>query len=505
MKFLTLILAVACFSLANADVNTPPLINYQGRLTDALGAPLADGTHSLQFNIWRHATSSDPSQLLWSSGPVSVSTSNGLFKVVLGASPQPILNPTDFQDGERWLGIQIGANPELTPRSRLISTPYAFSSEQANTAMNAPNHLPLVGGTMTGNTIHNNAGSRWNNLYGAVEIWQGYPFFSTFGDDGEEQIRLWGESWGELQLHDYTGNQVTVALGATSYNWPYDDGGLLSLNKNDGTPGAILRGGSTNDGSELAMRRTDGSLSVVIDTDIDGDGSVQFPADAINSIELSNEPGLVSSFDATVFNYLPNTGEAKDIATVTITIPTDGYILVEGRGYGITMGTTSWNLGVIQIDETSGGGPGDFQHITAFGSTNSTSVDEQRLWPYYVDRIYFKNSGTHTFILEGLQDAFNAPEAQTIAVRSWLRATYIPSSYGSVVTSSPLPESIGAKASFDPTITYAEPARIDLRELELKAAKLRADAESAERAVLEAKLASLRSKDSNQKQQVEQK
>jgi hypothetical protein len=77
---------------------------------------------------------------LWYSGIVTVTTTSGLFSVSLGAPPMNPL-PDDLFGGvpqsidtTRYLGITVGAEPEMSPRTKLTSTPYAFHALRADSA-----------------------------------------------------------------------------------------------------------------------------------------------------------------------------------------------------------------------------------------------------------------------------------------------------------------------------------------------------------------------------------
>ena len=80
-------------------------INYQGRLTDAAGAPL-NGTYTMRFQIWNAASGGTQ---WWDSGDLSVTVVKGLFNVALG------VNPRNFNGGELWLRIYVDGE-WLTPR-----------------------------------------------------------------------------------------------------------------------------------------------------------------------------------------------------------------------------------------------------------------------------------------------------------------------------------------------------------------------------------------------------
>lgn len=111
--------ALAFFAaIAVADV--PQMINYQGRLTDPGGAAL-DTTVSMEFTIYDDSTGGVPQ---WTEVHSAVSVTGGLFDVILGA-----ITPMDdnvFSNSNRWLGITVGVDPEITPRTKLITVPYTF-------------------------------------------------------------------------------------------------------------------------------------------------------------------------------------------------------------------------------------------------------------------------------------------------------------------------------------------------------------------------------------------
>ena len=83
---ITLLTLIAATVLA-VPPSAPRQIAYQGRLTDAAGNPLPDGAKSIRFIIWNHTTNSAPVNEIWNSGPLVVTTTSGLFSVLLGASP----------------------------------------------------------------------------------------------------------------------------------------------------------------------------------------------------------------------------------------------------------------------------------------------------------------------------------------------------------------------------------------------------------------------------------
>jgi hypothetical protein len=105
---------------ASVWAQAPNLVNYQGVLKDSGGNPLT-GTYSITFSLYSVSTGGTA---LWTETQGSVSVSNGLFSVLLG-SVTP-LTPSEFSGTDRWLGVTVGGDPEMTPRQRIASVPYAL-------------------------------------------------------------------------------------------------------------------------------------------------------------------------------------------------------------------------------------------------------------------------------------------------------------------------------------------------------------------------------------------
>ncbi len=123
--FFCLCAAVVLINTARAAV--PQLINYQGRLTTATGEPVADGAYFIRFQIYDAATAGTS---LWNSGIQAVIVSGGAYTYVLGKDvPLP---DGLFGSENRWLGITVGIDPEMTPRSQLLSSVYSFVSQNAD-------------------------------------------------------------------------------------------------------------------------------------------------------------------------------------------------------------------------------------------------------------------------------------------------------------------------------------------------------------------------------------
>lgn len=120
---LTLIPACVAYSAV------PPVISYQGKLLQPSGAPVPDGTYSIQFAIYDVPTGGNS---LWSETNPSVQVKGGLFSVLLGSVVN--LPANIFDNPDRWFAVKVGDDSEMTPRQKIASVVYAIKAEMAASA-----------------------------------------------------------------------------------------------------------------------------------------------------------------------------------------------------------------------------------------------------------------------------------------------------------------------------------------------------------------------------------
>ena len=125
--FASLILALFLLIAGTATADVPGLLTYQGKLTNSSGQNVPNGTYTVLFSIYSDssATMTIP---LWVESH-SITTVNGLFNVLLGTMDP--LDESIFNGTIRYLGITVGANPEMTPRTPMVSVPYALAAGTA--------------------------------------------------------------------------------------------------------------------------------------------------------------------------------------------------------------------------------------------------------------------------------------------------------------------------------------------------------------------------------------
>lgn len=134
------ILAVVGILAVTASADIPPYVSYQGKVTDASGNPVADGSYSMRFRIY---DASSGGTMLWDSGTRSLALSGGVFNVLLGESPQPALSLDFSQD--YWLLVTF-SGVDQTPRQRVTSNGYSYMA--SGVVPGTEIYGPVTSGTM---------------------------------------------------------------------------------------------------------------------------------------------------------------------------------------------------------------------------------------------------------------------------------------------------------------------------------------------------------------------
>ncbi len=141
----------------------PRLINYQGKLTDSTGVAL-NGFHEITFLLYFSDTASDT---LWYETHDSVEIIKGLFDVILG-SVNPFPDSVDFSE-QYWLELVVDSQT-LSPRTPLVSVPYAIRAAVADSVVGAGGTVNAGQGLYSsGDSV--NVGASWGIGIGADSIW----------------------------------------------------------------------------------------------------------------------------------------------------------------------------------------------------------------------------------------------------------------------------------------------------------------------------------------------
>ena len=225
-----ILLTTVCFLLfaINISAEVPKVINYQGYLTDDSGNPVAGESYLVKFIIYDAVSAGTE---IWNSGYQPITTTSSLFTYQLGSNvafPNGI-----FSDTNRYLGITIGTDTEMSPRIKMSSIAYAYHSLQADSANIA---LTISDGIVTSIKLADNAITTPKLIDEAVtsaKISEGTIQFNDIGQNSATngQIIKWnGSAW--IADNDNAGS---------SSNWSVIDS-VLYTNSLLG----IARGGAEN-------------------------------------------------------------------------------------------------------------------------------------------------------------------------------------------------------------------------------------------------------------------
>jgi len=397
-RAIILIITAFCLFAGSAFAAVPQFINYQGLLQDTTGVPVADGPHLIKFIIWDDLVATGAGNEKWSSGFQTINTTDGLFEYQLG-SIVPLPAGLFSNNTILYLGVTEGVNPEMLPRTKLVSVSYAFKAAYADDA----DFLDGLNSTDFAAGVHNHAAA------------------------------------------DIT---------------PQGSGSTLDADLLDGNDATAFAGA----------------------------------AHTHSNMEIIDEPGIAQGISKQTSISITSTTSYTDVVLVSITIPASGYIVVEAISWAFFFGTTGSNFLTYQIDETAGGND-NFSYYAAVGSASGHVSSTNNDYATAVSRrTYFKAAGTYTFRLEAKKwgagsGVFHNPS---------ITATYFSTSYGTVSTSALVSEA-GEFENATPITVGESPTGedhsqgeqyyvVDLRELELKAARAEAEAEKAKRELLEARL-----------------
>jgi hypothetical protein len=267
-------------------ISIPQLINYQGKLTDASGNPVANGPYDFTFQIWNAASSGSK---LWEETQSGVTVTDGMFNVQLGAHG---LAPVIPDAGSAWLQVIVGATP-INQRIRLVSTPYAYSANNAHLFEgNAPSAFALAthDHSTSGGDVAGSLSSGLNIGAGKVTLGK----ISAIGASSGQAIYYDGSEigWGSPTVGPHTHSGADITSGKI-------DNAYLNTGAGGGLDADLL------DGNQASAFLTAG-------TSFGGDVSGTY-----NNLQLGTD--VVSST-----NILDNTIAAADLAATGVTANTYG-------------------------------------------------------------------------------------------------------------------------------------------------------------------------------------
>ncbi|HOD66283.1 MAG TPA: hypothetical protein PKM94_06265 [candidate division Zixibacteria bacterium] len=268
-----IMLAAVLLSGTTGYTQVPGTINYQGRLTGTGGAPL-DTTVNMVFTIY---TASSGGTALWTETRTGVVVADGLFSVALG-SVNPI-NLSVFGGADRWLGIKVGTDAEMTPRALLSAAPYAQVASWAKTSDTADYAMAGAASGWTDNGANvvlqsssDNVGIGTNAPQYKLHV-AGTILMDNAVDQGvelrfaENGLRKWGIFYApsdgrDLSIYDDMGNRYLmtfdsgtgfVGIGTRTPTVPLDVAGKIKCSDDLSATERIFIDGVGGDNAEMRL------------------------------------------------------------------------------------------------------------------------------------------------------------------------------------------------------------------------------------------------------------
>jgi hypothetical protein len=188
---LSLMLVLVCNQWVAAQTTAvPSLVYYEGTVTDSEGKPIPSGTKTLYFTIYDKPTYGNT---IW--GPqklTKVPIVDGFFSVVLSIDSDGSSITEAFDSRERYMGIRVGSQPEISPRRRISSIPYALQSQNSVHAVQSDNSTHAVQSDNSAHAVQSDNSKLFNGLTtssfakaceggcGKVEKFPGDGFWGTW-------------------------------------------------------------------------------------------------------------------------------------------------------------------------------------------------------------------------------------------------------------------------------------------------------------------------------------
>ncbi|MGE4069844.1 MAG: hypothetical protein AB7E72_01560 [Lysobacterales bacterium] len=199
--------------------SVPPLMNYQGHLTNATGQSLANGQYTLTFNVYNVPNGG---AAVWGPQVITADVIDGYFNVVLSTdSTGGDSITTAFTAQPRYFSIRVDAGAEILPRQQVLSAPYAVQaghasqSDIAASVVGTGNIFPSMGFDGIGTTNPDRALS----VTGAAKVMGNLEVTGGVSSNGALSAGADSEVLGVLSVGKIKVNSQKICRLWTSGSW----------------------------------------------------------------------------------------------------------------------------------------------------------------------------------------------------------------------------------------------------------------------------------------------
>lgn len=405
-RWLALVFTGLLLTAAVASAQVPLSISYQGVITDNTGALVPDGAYDLTVRLYE---SSLAGAAVFTETHTATAVTKGGFSILLG-SVAPL---TLAFDKPYWLSLQVGADPELTPRVPLASSPYALSLKLPFTG-SAASLIPTF-------TLRNSGGGLTLLADGTMQVGSSanagrLEVHNSGNPDPIASIGAFAGHGGQMRVNDEGGGAV-VRMEPDAAG----TGGFFTVM--GGTAGTSVYVDGSGTGGEPTLRVNGTSRDVLFDMGQVGTASVQLPSSAVEATEMLNEPGLAA---ASASAFIQLTGGVSVITSRTITVPDDGYVVAIGGSYlSFDHINGQFSRVIMGVSDVNSGFANTYTKAEWFPANPTCSY----MMPASHTGVFPVTPGAHTFYLLGqevnVQGQIGSPS---------LTLMYFPTAYGTVTS-----------------------------------------------------------------------
>jgi hypothetical protein len=400
---------------ATAGINQE--LSFEGKVVDASGLNIPDGTYNMEFKIYAGGTEAGGGTLDWTgdrlvSGGNGVTFNSGTFQVNLG-SVNAFGGSIDWNSYPLYLSLQVGSTTSCTPAGNftancggdgemspyilLTSTPYAMNAGELNGYTSADFGQLTASQTWTGaNTIQTTSTT-------ALQVQDGSSFNAFTVDTSNDNVGVGTAASPiaalQVERSTYTSNEVVINDGTTGTPNAYPGGYTPTLTVNDSEVSgsrplffgyqngagwdAILTSGACGAFTKMCIDLGSGTVSTAIENagttlQVGGGDDGSFSTVSIqpsSAISLSADTSVASgksftangsaSFQSNVTMAAGSSGTALSVAASTpptanmVSITNAGQPITTDNANGLAVNYTGGSAAVegsgMRVDYTPGG------------------------------------------------------------------------------------------------------------------------------------------------------